>query len=101
MVKFVALYRRPSDVEQFEKRYWEEHIPLVRQFPNLKQLEVSRITWPVDDSPYFLMAELWYEDRDAMKESLRSEISQQAAAVLQDLVAAGDLTMLHVEVEED
>ena len=33
---------------------------------------------PVENSPYFLMAELWYEDRDAMRESLRSEINQRA-----------------------
>jgi len=101
MVKFVALYRTPPDVEAFEKRYTEEHLPLVRQFPDLQRLEVSRITWPREDAPYYLMAELWYADRDTMRASLRSDISKQAAAVLQEIVPPEYVTMLHADVSNE
>lgn len=101
MVKFVALYRPPADPEDFEKKYHEEHLPLVRQFPHLKRLEVSRITWPRADAPFHLMAELWYEDSEQMKESLRSEVSQQAAAILAGIVPADGVVMLHTDVHEE
>lgn len=101
MVKFVALYRMPADPETFAKRYHEDHLPLVRQFPHLQRLEVSRVTWPREDAPYHLMAELWYEDREKMKESLKSEVSQQAAAVLADIAGQDEVTMFHFEVMEE
>ena len=101
MVKFVALYRRPPDVAAFEKRYTQDHLPLVRQFPDLQRLEVSRITWPREDAPYYLIAELWYADRDTRRASLRSEISQRAAAVLQEIVPPEYVTMLRAEVSSE
>ncbi len=100
MVKFVATYERPEDVEAFEKGYFEEHLPLVRQFPDLQRLEVSRVTWPKADAPFYLMAELWYETRDEMIASLKSEVSGKAAAVLGGLVDQEKVTMYHLDVEE-
>ena len=47
MVKFVALYRTPPDVEAFEKRYTEEHLPLVRQFPDLRVVDPAFERQPI------------------------------------------------------
>lgn len=99
MVKLIALYRTPPDVETFERRYFEEHLPLVRRFPGLRQLEVSRVTSPREPPPFYLIAELTWDDRDAMRAALRSEISQQAGAILQEF--AGEIvTLLQTETLE-
>jgi uncharacterized protein (TIGR02118 family) len=99
MVKFIALYRTPPDVETFERRYFGEHLPLVRQFPGLRQLRVSRVTSPRENPPFYLIAELTWDDLDAMRAALRSELSEQAGALLQEF--AGDIvTMLQTETLE-
>ena len=44
MVKLVVLYKKPADVEAFEKHYREIHTPLVQKMPGLTKLEVTRFT---------------------------------------------------------
>jgi len=73
MVKMVALFTRPDDVEAFEKHYREVHTPLVKKMPGLKRLEVTRFTGaPLSEPRYYLMAEMYFEDVDAMHASARS-----------------------------
>jgi uncharacterized protein (TIGR02118 family) len=99
MVKFIALYRTPENIEEFERRYFNEHLPLVRQFPGLRRLEVSRVTSPRENLPWYLIAELSYDDAESLRESLRSEVSQEAGRILQEF--AGDIvTMIRTETVE-
>ena len=44
MVKLIALYKKPSDVQAFDEHYNNKHTPLVKKMPGLKKLEVSKIT---------------------------------------------------------
>ena len=73
MAKMVALFPRPDDLDAFEKHYREVHTPLVQKMPGLKRLEVTRFTGaPMGEPRYYLMAEMYFEDRDAMLASARS-----------------------------
>jgi uncharacterized protein (TIGR02118 family) len=73
MVKLIALYRRPADIEMFEKHYFEVHIPLVNKIPNLIKAEVSRLTgFAGQENKYYLMAEMYFEDIDKMNEGMAS-----------------------------
>lgn len=66
MIKLIALYRKPDDVEAFERHYFEVHAPLASKMPGLRRMEVARITGsPAGKSDYHLVAELYFDDRAA------------------------------------
>ena len=73
MVKLIALYKSPSEIEAFEKHYFEIHIPLVKKMPGLLKAEVSKLApMPGADNKYHLMAEMYFEDMDKLNESMAS-----------------------------
>ncbi|MGO8227208.1 EthD family reductase, partial [Rhizobium ruizarguesonis] len=41
MAGLVAIYKKPADVEAFEKRYFGTHIPLAKTMPGIRRYEVS------------------------------------------------------------
>ncbi|MBK9714906.1 MAG: EthD family reductase [Kouleothrix sp.] len=95
MIKLVCLYGQPADKEAFDRHYAEVHAPLVRQVPGLARLEVARVTGaPRGESPYYLIAELYWEDAETMNQSMAS---QEMRAVGKDARAfAGDILTMHV-----
>lgn len=95
MIKLVCLYAHPADKDAFDRHYAEVHAPLVRQVPGLARLEVARVTGaPRGESPYYLIAELYWEDAEAMSQSMAS---QEMRAVGRDARAfAGDILTMHV-----
>ncbi len=99
MVKLVALYKKPADMEAFERHYREIHTPLAKKIPGLMKLEVSRVFGaPAGEPKFYLMAELYFENRDAMMAGLNSEEGKAAAKDVMGF--AGDLIhMMFAEVE--
>lgn len=98
MVKLVALYKRPDDPEAFEHHYTETHLPLVRKMPGLRRLEAGRITGAVGgEAPYFLIAEMYFDDQEALRAALRSPEGRAAGEDLQRF-AAGMVTMMYTQV---
>jgi len=80
VVKLVALYRHPEDTADFDRRYFEEHLPLARKMPGLRRVEVSRsVGAPAGEPPYYLMAELYFDDRAALDAAMASEEGRAAA----------------------
>lgn len=82
MVKMIALYRRPEDPEAFLKRYLEEHVPLAAQMPGLLSFEHGPLEGMGREAPYWYMAQLSFQDRSALVESQKADVSVQAAKVL-------------------
>ena len=73
MVKLVAIYKTPSDIADFEKHYFETHMPLVEKIPGLLKTEVSKLSgMPGQDSRYHLMAEMYFEDMDQLNAGMAS-----------------------------
>jgi uncharacterized protein (TIGR02118 family) len=73
MVKLIAMYKTPSDTEEFEKHYNEIHMPLIEKMPGLLRTEVSKISgMPGQESKYYLMAEMYFENMDKLNESMAS-----------------------------
>ena len=73
MVKLVAFYKKPEDVESFEKHYFEVHMPLVAKIPGLIRSEVSKLNgFPGQDARYYMMAEMYYENMDKFNEGMAS-----------------------------
>lgn len=98
MIKLVVLYNTPSDPAGFEEHYTNVHMPLAGKLPGVKRVEVGRIlTTPTGaPSPYYRIAELWY---DSVEELQKSFGSQEGKAVLADVeeFAAGLSTMFIAE----
>lgn len=73
MSRFVALYRLPKDVDQFERDYRQTHVPLVARTPGLTRIEVSRVTRVVVGEPApFLMAVMHFADGAALEAGMGS-----------------------------
>jgi uncharacterized protein (TIGR02118 family) len=100
MVKLVAIYKKPQNPAEFDKRYFEGHLPLANKMPGLKRAEVSRFVGaPMGEAPYYLMAEMYFDNMDALKAALASPEGKQAGKDIMSF--AGDLiTMMFAEVEE-
>ncbi|MBP1647422.1 MAG: ethyl tert-butyl ether degradation protein EthD [Bacteroidetes bacterium] len=85
MVKLVALYKKPSEIEEFDKHYDAVHLPLVRKYPGLRKLEVTRITGaPIGETKFHVMAEMYFDSREEMDKAL---VSQEGKAIARDLLS--------------
>lgn len=98
MVKLVALYKKPNDPESFDRHYNQTHVPLVRKWPGLRRVEIGKVTGAIGgEPPYYLVAEMYFDDVDALKTALRSPEGRAAGENLQSF-APGLVTMLYVQV---
>ena len=99
MVKLVALYKKPADVDAFEKHYNEIHAPLAKKMPGLQKLEVSHIIGaPAGEPKFYMMAELYFENKAAMFAALSSDEGQAAANDVMGF--AGDIIhMMFAKIE--
>ena len=90
MIKLIALYRKPADIAEFDKHYNEIHTPLVKKYPNMRKLEITRITGaPIGETKYHLLCEMYWDSKDEMDKSLSSP---EGRAVAKDLMSfAADL----------
>ena len=101
MVRFIVLYDTPADPEAFERHYREIHIPLVKQLPGLRRYTISRNHRGVrgDASSYYMIAELDWDDMDALGAAFASEIGQATAADVPKFAPTGVRSLVY-EVEE-
>ena len=84
MVKMVSLWNlRPGVTpEDFEKQYFEVHVPLARRLPGLKRYQVSKVRPSKNrETPFYRMAQLYWEDMEALR---RMMSSPQASKVAND-----------------
>ncbi len=73
MVKMIALFKRPTDVDSFLDHYENVHLPLIRKMPGLLKLELHRMYDVRGGEPDpFLMAEMYFESRESMLTSMKS-----------------------------
>lgn len=98
MTKLIALYRKPADIAEFDKHYFEIHTPLVKQYPGLKRLEITRITGaPIGETKFHLMCEMYWESKEAMDAAMASK---EGKAVARDLMSfAADVVTVFIGEE--
>lgn len=90
----VALYNRPVDLEQFMAHYEQVHLPLARQMPGLCRVELNRFfDARGGDADPFLMAEMYFESREAMFQSIQSPEGKASGRDLQEF--AGSLVHIY------
>jgi uncharacterized protein (TIGR02118 family) len=97
MVRLMVLYNPPEDPQAFDKHYNEIHLPLVKQWPGLLRYTVSRNLRP--DSQFYLVAEMDFEDKTAMRAALGSPAGAEAAADVAKFAPGGTISLSY-EVAE-
>ena len=101
MITMLALYRRPEGgpeaVETFERRYAEEHLPLVAATPGLRGVRVRSVTQTLlGDQGTFLVTAMEFDDRASLDAALRSDEMRAASRILRD-IAPGLATLIVLE----
>lgn len=98
MIKLVAVVRRKDDIsfEEFRHRWCDEHPSLVQQLPGVRHynqnlaFEGGSRTWPMDG-----VAEVWFDDRDAMRKAFASPAG--SAATDHEKTFAGEVSWFLAE----
>lgn len=96
MIKLIALYKRPKDVDAFLEHYEKVHIPLVKKIPGLANAVVNRVVAsPTGGEPeYFQIAEMHFPDRETFDKAMASPENRAAGKDVKSF--AGDLVTLLV-----
>jgi uncharacterized protein (TIGR02118 family) len=101
MVRFIVLYDQPEDAEAFDRHYREVHIPLAKKLPGLRRYTISRNARSVrGGDPYYLVAELDWDDIEALQRDLRSPEGQATAADVEELAPEGKVRSMIYQLEE-
>jgi uncharacterized protein (TIGR02118 family) len=100
MIKMIALFKRPQDVEAFDRHYSETHAPLMRQVPGLLDMEVIRDLKSFGGEPaFYTMAIMTFKDRESFEAAMASPENRAAGKDLMSF-ARDYVTLVYGEVEE-
>jgi uncharacterized protein (TIGR02118 family) len=74
MAKLTVLYGHPTDPAHFEDYYANTNTPLAEKIPNVQRFEAGKVLDTADgnESPYYWIAQLWFEDVEQLQSGLGS-----------------------------
>ncbi|HUS15173.1 MAG TPA: EthD family reductase [Chloroflexia bacterium] len=100
MIKLIALFKKPDDVDAFEQHYNAIHVPLIKQVPHMSRFVSSRV-WgaPRGEPAYYRIAEMYFDDRAAFDQAMASDENRAAGKDLMSF-ARDVVTMIFVESED-
>jgi uncharacterized protein (TIGR02118 family) len=96
MAKLIALYKSPQDPAAFEDAYFNTHLPLIAKVPGLQNTRVTRITRTLSGEGFYMLAEMSFLDKEALKNGMRSPEMTAAGENLNSF-AAGLATLMFGE----
>ena len=101
MVKLVVLYGRPEDPDRFERYYADTHTALAKALPGLRRFEAARGVATPDGSevPYQRIAELTFDDVEALQAGRASDQGQAAVNDIPNF-ATGGVTIFIAEIDD-
>jgi uncharacterized protein (TIGR02118 family) len=95
--RLIALYHQPDDPAAFDAYYQEVHTPIVRRYPGLRDLRLTRTDTVGGTKPsIYLMAEMVFESRSDLDAALASEPGRESGRDLRNFASAG-VTLLIAE----
>jgi uncharacterized protein (TIGR02118 family) len=100
MVKAVVLYGPPADPDAFVRYYADTHTALALAIPGMLRFEAARGVGTPEGgaTPYQRIAELTFEDMDALEAGLASEEGQAAVNDIPNF-ADGGVTVFIAEID--
>lgn len=88
--RFIALFSQPEDPAAFDVHYREVHTPIVRRYPGLRELRLTRPDGVAGrPSPFYLMAEAIFDSRAELDAALVSEPGIESGRDLRNFASAG------------
>ena len=98
MVKLVVLYGHPDDPAAFDAHYAGTHVGLVEKISAVRRFEHGKVLGAADgtSAPYYYMAELSFDDSDALSGAMAGSEGQAAGADVATF-ATGGVTMMVAE----
>ena len=97
-VTLLALYRRPEGgeegLETFRRRYMAEHLPLVRQTPGLRSLEVERVAQAFGETDLVMATRMEFDDRASLDAALGSDAMRAAGRNLREIAPGLSLVLV-------
>ncbi len=100
MAKIIVLFGKPANPEEFDEKYWNEHVPLSKQMPGLKKYTVNKVVAaPRGEPAYYQVVELEFENMEALKKALESQAARESGKHGFKL-ATGGITFLYTESRE-
>ena len=77
-VAYLVIYEvEPNDPQEFLRYYVDKHLPLVRDFPKIKRIEIDR---GVDGGDIFMITRLVFDSLDDLTEGINSRQREKARA---------------------
>jgi uncharacterized protein (TIGR02118 family) len=90
MVRLIALFRQPPDAGAFDSHYADVHTPIVRRYPGLTDLKVTRLGGLGGQDPVFYqMAEMSFASRADLDAALASDAGRESGKDLRNFAQAG------------
>jgi uncharacterized protein (TIGR02118 family) len=90
VVRLIALYSPPEDPAAFDAHYRDVHAPIVRRYPKLRDMRLTRTDGIGGRPPAFhLMAEMRFDSRADLDEALTSEAGLESGRDLRNFAQAG------------
>jgi uncharacterized protein (TIGR02118 family) len=96
MVKLLVLYRPPEDAAAFEDHFANWHLPLAAKIPFVQRFEAGRVLGAPDgdDSPYYRVAEFWFQSEETLHHALGTNEGRAAVADLPRFATGGFTIMV-------
>lgn len=83
MVKLIAYYKEPENKEEFENKYFNEHLPLAGKMPGLIKAEVSKLKGiGKGSSNFYLQTDMYFNNMEELNKAMTSDAGKAAAANL-------------------
>lgn len=96
--KLVVIYPNPSNAEEFERAYTEDHAAMVNDehFPGIKRFVQTKVLGTADGSPppYSRIAELYFDSLEDLQAAATSEGAAKAVAHANQISTGGPPTVL-------
>jgi uncharacterized protein (TIGR02118 family) len=100
--KLIVMYPTPADVEVFEQRYAQEHVPMaVEKLAGKTRFVASLIMASVgqEQAPFHRIAEVYFPSMQDLQACLNSPGGQETAQHAVDISTGGTPLFLIAEVE--
>lgn len=88
MIRFVALWSTPQDIEGFERHYREIHMPITARWPGVRSSAVTRFTGsPTGGEPaYHLMFEVTLDNASDLAAMMKSEAVAESGRDAREMI---------------
>ena len=94
------MFGKPSDPQQFEKEYWEEHVPIAKQMPGLRKYSVHKVLPPPrGNAAFYQIVELEFDNMESLKNATASPAGRESTRHGAK-IATGGMTIMFVESKE-